>query len=116
MGTLGLPGGWSPASRFVRAAFLKWNSVCERDEISSVSQVFHILDAVAMPRGAVRTPEGKWDLTDYSCCIDGWTGTYYYKTYDNSQITAVSMDEAKREGETLSCHPLFTEQRIHFGP
>ena len=116
MGTLGLPGDWSPASRFVRAAFLKWNSACERDEASSVSQVFHILDAVAMPRGAVRTPEGKWDLTDYSCCIDGWTGTYYYKTYDNSQITAVAMDEAKREGETLICHPLVTEQQIHFVP
>lgn len=116
MGTLGLPGDWSPASRFVRAAFLKWNSACERDEASSVSQVFHILDAVAMPRGAVRTPEGKWDLTDYSCCIDGRTGTYYYKTYDNSQITAVPMDEAKREGAALICHPLVTEQQFRIVP
>lgn len=112
MGSLGLPGDWSPASRYVRAAFLKWNSACEPDETSSVGQVFHILDAVAMPRGAVRTPEGKWDITDYSCCINGRTGTYYYKTYDNSQITAVSMDEEKREGRELICRELITAQQI----
>lgn len=112
MGGLGLPGDYSPASRFVKAAFLKWNSVCEGDEASSVSQFFHILDGVAMPRGAVRTPEGKWDITDYACCVNGRTGTYYYKTYDNSQITAVPMDESKREGSALICHPLVTAQQF----
>ena len=112
MGGLGLPGDWSPASRYIRAAFLRCNSACEPDEASSVGQVFHILDAVAMPRGAVRTPEGKWDITDYSCCINGRTGTYYYKTYDNSQITAVPMDEEKREGRELICRPLITAQQI----
>lgn len=112
MGGLGLPGDWSPASRYIRAAFLKWNSACKPDEASSVSQFFHILDAVAMPRGAVRTPEGKWDITDYSCCMDGRTGTYYYKTYDNSQITAVTMDESRREGRALICRPLITAQQF----
>ncbi len=112
MGGLGLPGDWSPASRFVRAAFLKWNSACEPDEASSVSQFFHILDAVAMPRGAVGTPEGKWDITDYACCVNGRTGTYYYKTYDNSQITAVPMDEASRTGSRLRCCPLVREQQF----
>lgn len=112
MGALGLPGDWSPASRYVRAAFLKRNSACAPDVLSSVSQFFHILDAVSMPRGAVRTPEGRWDITDYTCCIDGATGTYYYKTYDNSQITAVPMDEARREGSALICRPLVTTQQI----
>lgn len=31
MGAIGLPGDVSPASRFVRASFLKWNSVCGED-------------------------------------------------------------------------------------
>lgn len=112
MGGLGLPGDYSPASRFIKAAFLKWNSACQQDEASSVSQFFHILDGVSMPRGAVRTPEGKWDITDYSCCINGRTGTYYYKTYDNSQITAVPMDESRREGAELICRPLVTSQQF----
>lgn len=58
MGAIGLPGDWSPASRYLRAAFCKRNSVCEPDEESSVSQFFHLLDMVTMPRGSVRTPRG----------------------------------------------------------
>ena len=112
MGALGLPGDWSPASRYVRAAFLRWNSACAADEDSSVSQFFHILDSVAMPRGAVRTPEGKWDITVYSCCVNGRTGTYYYKTYHNSQITAVAMEEEARQGRKLICRPLVTGQQL----
>ena len=43
---------------------------------------------------------------------DGGRKTYYYKTYDNSQITAVPMDESKREGSALICHPLVTAQQF----
>lgn len=112
MGGMGLPGDNSPASRFVRAAFYKWNSMCEPEELSSVSQFFHILDSVAMVRGGVATPEGRWDITAYSCCINGRTGTYYYKTYDNSQITAVKLTAGRREGTALHCWPLVSGQQI----
>lgn len=40
--------------------------------------VFHLLDAVAMPRGAVRADD-RWDITTYSCCINANKGVYYYK-------------------------------------
>ena len=51
MGAIGLPGDLSSSSRFVRAAFTKLNSVCDEDENSSISQFFHILNAVAQQRG-----------------------------------------------------------------
>ena len=57
MGGIGLPGDASPSSRFVRAAFYAANSVCEEGE--EVAQFFHVLGSVSMPRGGVRTPEGK---------------------------------------------------------
>ena len=50
-----MPGDASSAARFVRAAFLKWNSVSPQDEKSNVSQFFHILDGVSMVRGSVIT-------------------------------------------------------------
>ena len=112
MGAMGLPGDWSPASRYVRAAFCKANSVCSPDEAHSVSQFFHLLEAVAMPRGAVRTSGGRWDITRYSCCINADTGTYYYRTYRNCAVTAVALAEERRRGERLLEFPLEDSLRV----
>ena len=114
MGAIGLPGDWSPASRYIRTAFCKRNSVCENSEESRASQFSHRGDTVAMPRGAVRTPEGNCDITRYSCCINTATGTYYYKTYDNCAIAAVALTEERRAGDRLLEFPLDTRLRITF--
>ena len=106
MGALGLPGDASPASRFVRAAFCKWNTELPSGEEASVTQFFHILDNVAMVAGTVRTPENKFDRTTYSCCINASRGIYYYKTYNNSQISAISMHKTDLDG----CAPVVFEQ------
>lgn len=105
MGAIGLPGDCSPMSRFVRAAFLKCNSIHSAGD-DAVNQFFRILDAVAMVRGSVMTPEGKPDMTLYSCCADPARGVYYFKTYDNSLIHAVSLLRAPLEASTLCCWPL----------
>lgn len=106
MGALGLPGDASPASRFVRAAFCKWNSELPSGEVASVTQFFHILDNVAMVAGSVRTPENKLDRTTYASCINASRGIYYYKTYNNNQISAVSMHKTDLDG----CAPVVFEQ------
>lgn len=111
-GALGLPGDFSPASRFVKALFCKENSSCPTDEPSCVAQVFHILDSVAMVRGTVITPEGKPDYTTYSCCIQADAGRYYYKTYENNQITQIALTPERREGEALLVFPLNRSQQI----
>lgn len=106
IGALGLPGDSSPPSRYVRAAFHRWNSACPEGEGAAVSQFFHILDTVAMVRGAVRTPEGKWDITRYACCASPAAGAYYYKTYDGGGIMGVDFSHARQEGDALICLPL----------
>ncbi|MBM6919776.1 choloylglycine hydrolase family protein [Phocea massiliensis] len=113
MGAIGIPGDASPASRFVKALFCKCNSVCDQTESACVSQVFHILDAVAMVRGCVRTKRKEFDLTTYSCCVNVSKGIYYYKTYENNQITAVSM--VSHVNETNLCtYKLRGEQQIYW--
>ena len=102
MGAVGLPGDASSASRFVRAAFLKWNSVAPQEEKANVSQVFHILDGVAMVRGTVVNEEGKYEMTTYSCCVNAQTGVYYYKTYEDYQIRERSMYDTDLDGTVLS--------------
>ena len=114
MGAIGLPGDVSPASRFVRAAFNKLNSYSKKDELSNVSQFFHILDSVAMVRGQALTKDGKYDITTYSCCINTLKGVYYYKTYDNNQISAVSMHNENLDSSDLKIYDLILDQQINY--
>ena len=92
LGALSLPGDYSSASRFVRALFVKENSVSEHNEGSNVNQFFHILNTVAMPRGCVRGIEG-FEYTRYSSCCNADTGNYYYTTYDNFEITSINLHD-----------------------
>ncbi len=114
LGGLGLPGDVSSMSRFVRGAFYLKNSACDGKEESGVSQFFHLLGAVEMPRGACRTEDGDWDITVYSCCVSTGTGRYYYTTYDNRQINCVDMRKADLEGRTLTVFPLERKPQIRY--
>lgn len=112
LGSFGLPGDYSPASRFVKAAYLSMNSVCEKDEMSSVSQLFHILDSVSMVRGSVVTSGELYDTTTYVCCMNATQGRYYYKTYSNFQLTAVDLRKENLDTDSLKTYPLMTEPHI----
>ena len=100
MGAIGLPGDFSSASRFVRALFVKENSISENDEKSNVNQFFHILNSVAMPKGCVLTEQG-FEYTRYSSCCNIERGIYYYITYDDFKIYTVDMYEADLDGAEL---------------
>lgn len=100
MGALGLPGDFSSTSRFVRALFVKENSVSEQNEKSNVNQFFHILNSVSMPKGCVFTADG-FEYTRYSSCCNADRGIYYYTTYDNLEITAISMHEVDLDRSNL---------------
>ena len=100
MGALGLPGDFSSTSRFIRALFVKENSVSEDNEASNVNQFFHILNAVAMPKGCVLATED-FEYTLYSSCCNADRGIYYYTTYNNLEITAVNMHDVDLSSANL---------------
>ena len=102
MGGIGLPGDFSSASRFVKAAFVKLNSVGGNDENENVHQFFHVLSSVEMPRGSVVMQPGKYEITLYSCCCNTDKGIYYYRCYDNSRITGIDMHREDLE----DCEPV----------
>ncbi len=114
MGAMGLPGDMSSMSRFVRATFVKCNSVSGHTENESVSQFFHILKSVEMPRGCVKVGEEKYAFTIYSSCCNTDRGIYYYTTYNNNQINAVDMHKENLDASTLIQYPLIKEQLIEY--
>ena len=109
MGAMGLPGDLSSQSRFVRAAFVRLNSVCGDSERECVSHFFHILGSVAQQRGCVRTERGKFDITVYSSCCNTDKGIYYYTTYEGSHIHAVDLHRENLDGSDLSVYPMKEE-------
>ena len=112
MGAMGLPGDLSSASRFVKAAFTKMNSVSGNSESESISQFFQILGSVAQQRGCVHMGEGNYEITIYSSCCNTDKGIYYYTTYENSQITGVDMMKEDLEGREVISYPLIKGQQI----
>lgn len=114
MGGIGIPGDFSSASRFIKAAFVKLNAVSEDTEDKSISQFFHILTSVEQPRGCVHMGEQTYEITIYSSCCNLDKGIYYYTTYENRQITAIDMYQNDLDGEKLITHALILEQQIRW--
>ena len=114
MGAMGLPGDLSSASRFVKVSFTRMNSVSGDSEEESVSQFFHILGSVEQQRGCVHLGGDKYEITIYSSCCNMDKGIYYYKTYENSQITAVDMHRTDLDGSRLVKYPLRKTQQIRY--
>lgn len=112
MGAIGMPGDWSSQSRFVKASFVKMNSVCGNSEEERVSQFFHILGSVEHQRGCVEMGKDLYEITIYSSCCNTDKGIYYYRTYDNSQITAVDMFKEDLDATKVVTYPMITEMEI----
>ncbi len=114
MGAMGLPGDLSSQSRFVRAAFVKMNSVSGDTENESISQFFHILGSVDQQRGCCELEDGQYEITLYTSCCNADKGIYYYTTYDNSQITAVNMHHENLQSSRLIRFAMIKNGQILF--
>lgn len=113
IGAFGLPGDLSSPSRFIRAAFAVANAEQKKTESEEVGQVFHVLDTVSQTEGLVKLGSGL-ERTQYTVCANLRTGTYYYKTYSNSRISAVTMTEAAKSCDSLSEYPLRFCEDIYY--
>ena len=112
MGGIGLPGDLSSMSRFVKAVFTRMNSISPEGEMESVSQFFHILASVEQQRGCTYVRVGEYEFTYYSSCCNMDKGIYYYRTYENSQISAVNMHHENLDGDKLISFTLYKQQQI----
>ena len=94
-GLLGLPGDWTPPSRFVRLAFSVDAALPAKDAAEAVNLAEHFLNMVDIPKGAIKensalfiTLEGyaQWVIIkDLTNCV------LYYKTYENTAWKKVDL-------------------------
>ena len=115
MGAIGLPGDLSSASRFAKVAFTRANSYSDSDEASSVSQFFHILGSVEQQNGCTFIDEPDlYEYTIYTSCYNTNKGVLYYRTYSNSQITAVYLNREDLDSDDLINYLLINEEQFNF--
>ncbi len=89
---LGLPGDFTPPSRFVRAAFFRNTAPQRKDGNDTVLQAFHILNNFDVPI-AIENPDEKSlpSATQWTSAIDLSARKVYYKTAYNNSIRVIDL-------------------------
>lgn len=113
-GLVGLPGDFTPASRFVRAAFLRDAMIKNSKDTLGMTEFFHILNNVAMINGSVLTEAGKNDITQYTSCMNLEEKTYSYNTYENNQINVIDMNKEDINGTEMKTYKYNTTLNVHY--
>jgi len=94
-GMLGLPGDFTPPSRFVRAAVFSATAFAAPDAAAGVFNGFHILNNFDIPHGAARTNEGGGghaDETLFTVMRDPQNLRIYYKSYGDQTIRMADLN------------------------
>jgi choloylglycine hydrolase len=91
-GLLGLPGDWTPPSRFVRATTIAHATLPADGADAGMLAALHIVNAFDIPKGVVRSPEGG-DFTAWSSVIDLAGGRYALRAYNDPTPRILSLDE-----------------------
>lgn len=95
-GLLGLPGDFSPPSRFVRATVFSGTAVSPESAEAGVYQLFHMLNQFDIPYGSVvEVTKGQkhYDTTQVTCVRDPHALKYYFKTYEDQAIKTVDLSK-----------------------
>lgn len=116
-GMLGLPGDFTPPSRFVRAAMYSASALPVESGDESVLKALHILNQFDIPIGACRRPSvndeaPQCEYTLWSSVTDLARCRYYFRTYDNSRIRMVDLMELDPEGENILCFKMDSSEEI----
>lgn len=65
-GLVGIPGDYTPPSRFVKAAFLRHYATKPKNADEAVQLIGHILNTVDIPLGLAQSKEGNEIVSDYT--------------------------------------------------
>ena len=108
----GLPGDFTPPSRFVRAAFFRNTAPQRATGVDTVLEAFHLLNNFDVPIAIENPAEHNLpSATQWTSAIDLSSRTVYYKTAYNSTIRSISLANIDFSKVKYASYPLDTEQR-----
>lgn len=104
---LGLPGDFTPPSRFVRAAFFRNSAPQRATGFDTVTLAFHLLNNFDVPI-AMEAPEEKQlpSATQWTSAIDLTARKVYYKTAYNNEIRMIDLNKIDFARVKYASYPL----------
>jgi choloylglycine hydrolase len=117
-GMLGIPGDFTPPSRFVRAVAFSQSILPPKTGDDAVLEAFHILNNFDIPKGAARDIEKDAhgnivaDYTLWTSANDLKLKRFYFRTYDNSQIRMVDLTKMNLDAKDMVTIPMTGEEVI----
>ena len=111
-GMLGLPGDFTPPSRFVRAVAFSTSAFPSKTGEEAVLEAFHILNQFDIPKGAAREEHKdahgniQADYTLWTSAIDLKAKQFFFRTYENSQIRMVDLMKMNLDAKDIATIPM----------
>jgi choloylglycine hydrolase len=96
-GMHGMPGDFTPPSRFIRAVAFSQAAAPTETADDTVFATFHILNQFDIPVGSVREMSGEEvinESTQWTSVTDLANGRWYFRTYDDQSIHMVDLKQA----------------------
>jgi choloylglycine hydrolase len=111
-GMLGLPGDYTPPSRFVRMVALTQAAMPVKGPEAGLNLAMTIINNVDIPKGAVRG-EGEVgkkiiEYNQWTVAVDLANKKYYFHTYDNKNWRSVDLAKALEGAKGIKTIPLDT--------
>lgn len=106
----GLPGGYDPVSRFIKAFYLTKTHVPSEDGYAAIEAAYSILESLKMPQGFVKlrgNPDHSY--TRYMCAYDTQKRLLTVRSHTNSAVFSLSFDQIEDPAQRLSIE---VEQRM----
>jgi len=90
-GLLGIPGDYTPPSRFVRAALFSQWAAKPKDALDAVRLGFHVLNTFDIFEGIVRSDKGETEITQWTVVHDLTNLKTYFRGYGSLQVQSVDL-------------------------
>jgi choloylglycine hydrolase len=116
-GMLGLPGDFTPPSRFVRAVMFSQSAAPNKTADDAVLSVFHILNQFDIPEGSVVNAaigQPVDEITEWTSVADLKNLRWYFRTREDQSIHMVDLKQAvdSAKGEVATIEMEGTKQPI----
>jgi choloylglycine hydrolase len=107
-GSVGIPGDFTPPSRFVRMAFFSQNLAKPPTTTAAVSSLFHLLNTFDIPAGSAKPPagtaEGSPDYTTWTSVSDLKKLQFHWKTFGNPTPRVIDLAQALKTAGDKPIH------------
>ena len=92
---LGLPGDWTPPSRFIRTAYAVDAALTPKNSSEAINLAEHLMNIVDIPKGVIKEKVNPvihiYGYAQWSIIKDLTNKVLYFRTYDNMTLRKIDL-------------------------